>query len=347
MHLPAGIDRAVPSRTLRSRLPRRTPARLSRRAASERRRRREHRRPPGRGGDRSRAGAQCRGYQARATTPSLPGHRARPGRRRRGARCRRSSSCGHQRSRTRVSRERPALRRVQGRAGSRGAQERRVCLDFQEPRAHPAGRRSGRGDGRDQDCVGEKARRRVSCMTWVDAIPFVFIIGYGVLGYFTGLIRRIISLVALYIAFVAATNMGLQAGGILQQTSTTSTPDARIYGFFGIVFVVLIVLDGAGQLAHSQIQLEAIVFNHVSGAVVGVLTGLILSVLLVYELQAAGNPFGGSQLDALQQSIRDAVNGSHVAVPLTRAIDRPIIAIFQPVLPADPQIYFGPGPVNP
>src|SRR5258706_15561610 len=112
-------------------------------------------------------------------------------------------------------------------------------------------------------------------MTWVDAIPFLFIIGYGVLGYFTGLIRRVISLVALYIAFVAATNMGLQAGGILQQTSSTSTPDARIYGFFGIVFVVLIVLHGAGQLAHSQIPLEAIVFKPVSGPGVVVLTSHI------------------------------------------------------------------------
>src|SRR5260370_9786686 len=103
--------------------------------------------------------------------------------------------------------------------------------------------------------------------------------------------------------------MGLQAGGILQQTSTTSTPDARIYGFFGIVFVVMIVLDGAGQLAHSQIQLEAIVFNRVSGAVVGVLTGLILSVLLVYELQAAANPFGGSDPGALHPSIPAGGNG--------------------------------------
>src|SRR5712691_446398 len=347
MHVPSGIDRAVPSRTLLRRLPGCAPARLSRRAASERRRRRGPGWPPGGDGDRSRAGAQRRGNQTRATTPAIPGHRARPRRRGRGARCRRSAACGHQRSRTRVSRERPALRRVPGRAGSRRAQERRFCLDFQEPRAHPDGRRSGRGHGRDKDCVGEKARRRVPYMTWVDAIPFVFIIGYGVLGYFTGLIRRIISLIALYIAFVAATNMGLQAGGILQQTSSTSTPDARIYGFFGIVFIVMIVLDGAGQLAHSQIQLEAIVFNRVSGAVVGVLTGLILSVLLVYELQAAANPFGGSQLDGLQQNIRDGVNGSRIAVPLTRAIERPIVAIFQPVLPADPQIYFGPGPVNP
>src|SRR5258706_14467924 len=127
-------------------------------------------------------------------------------------------------------------------------------------------------------------------MTWVDAIPFLFIIGYGVLGYFTGLIRRIISLVALYVAFVAATNMGLQAGGILQQTSSTLTPDARIYGFFGIVFVVLIALDGAGQLAHSQIHLEAIVFNRVSGAFVGVLTGPLLLRFHVSELHAAVEP---------------------------------------------------------
>ena len=183
-------------------------------------------------------------------------------------------------------------------------------------------------------------------MTWIDVVTILLIVGYGVLGFFTGVLRRLIGLVALYIAFVAATNMGLQAGGILQQSSSYSTPDARIYGFFGIVAAVLIVIDGAAQLAHSQIQIQAIVFNRVSGVIVGLLTALMLSVLVTYELQAAGNPIGGAQLDAVQQGIRDAINGSHVAVPLTRGIGKPIVSIFQPVLPADPQIYFGPGPVS-
>jgi hypothetical protein len=49
----------------------------------------------------------------------------------------------------------------------------------------------------------------------------------------------------------------------------------------------------------------------------------------------------------MQLSIRDGINGSHIAVPLTNALKKPIISIFQPVLPSDPQIYFGPGPVNP
>ena len=183
-------------------------------------------------------------------------------------------------------------------------------------------------------------------MTLLDAIPIVLILGYGIGGYFTGVIRRLIGLVALYAAFVAGTNMGLQAGSIMQQSSAVSTPDSRIYGFFGIVFGILIIVEGAAQLVHNQIQIQAIVFNRVSGVVVGLLTAVVLSVLVTYELQAAGNPFGGTQLDSLQLSIRDAVNNSHVAVPLTNALKRPIIAVFDPVLPAEPQIYFGPGPVN-
>ena len=83
-------------------------------------------------------------------------------------------------------------------------------------------------------------------MTWIDAIPVVLVIGYGIGGYFTGVIRRLIGLIALYVAFVAATNMGLQAGALLQQTSAVATPDSRIDGFFGIVFLVMIIIEGAG-----------------------------------------------------------------------------------------------------
>ena len=184
-------------------------------------------------------------------------------------------------------------------------------------------------------------------MTWIDITTIVLIVGYGVLGYFTGVLRRLIGLVALYVGFVAATNMGLQAGGILQQSSSMAIPDSRIYGFFGILAAVLIVIDGAAQLAHSQIQIQAIVFNRVSGVVIGVLTAFLLSILVTSELVAAGNPIGGGQLDEVQQNVRDTVRGSHVAVPLVNVFGRPIIAIFQPVLPADPQIYFSNGVTTP
>ncbi len=183
-------------------------------------------------------------------------------------------------------------------------------------------------------------------MTWLDVLPIVLVIVYAVLGYFTGVLRRGIGLVALYVGFLAATGMGLQAANILQQATSLETPDARIYGFFGILAIVLVLIEGAAQLANAQIQIAAIVWNRLSGVVVGVLTAVLLSVLLVYELEAAGNPSGGGQLDDMQAQIHDTVKASHFAVPLVNNISKPIVAIFQPVLPGDPHQYFGRGPVS-
>jgi hypothetical protein len=49
----------------------------------------------------------------------------------------------------------------------------------------------------------------------------------------------------------------------------------------------------------------------------------------------------------MELQLRDAINHSAYALNLVKAIDKPIIALFEPALPADPQIYFGPGPVTP
>ena len=184
-------------------------------------------------------------------------------------------------------------------------------------------------------------------MTWIDLFPIVLIIVYGVGGIFTRLVRRIIGLVTLFVATWAATNMGLQAGGILNQTSSfPQISDARIYGFFGIMAAVLIIVEGATQLAHSSLQLPAIVLDRTLGGVVGVITAIFLSVVVVYELGQAANPIGGVQLDPLQQNLRDAVHGSLFMVPLVNSVGKPIIALFSPLLPVDPQIYFGPGVVS-
>ncbi|TMC54659.1 MAG: CvpA family protein [Chloroflexi bacterium] len=184
-------------------------------------------------------------------------------------------------------------------------------------------------------------------MTWIDVLPIVFLIAYGVGGFFSGLIRRFIGLVALFVSVWAATNMGLQAGGILQQTSNFETPDARIYGFFGIIAALLLIVEVATQIAHKQIQIPAIVLNRTLGTALGLVTAIFLSVVVVYEVGQAANPVGGAQLDPLQQGLRDSVHHSLFMVSLVNAIDKPIIALFQPLLPGDPQIYFGPGPVNP
>jgi uncharacterized membrane protein required for colicin V production len=184
-------------------------------------------------------------------------------------------------------------------------------------------------------------------VTWIDIFPLLLIVVYAAGGFFAGLIRRFIGLVALFVAVWAATNMGIQAGGILQQTSSFEIADGRIYGFFGIIFAVLFIIEVATQLAHSQIQIPAVVLNRTLGTILGVFTAILLSYVVVYELGAAANPIGGSQLDSLQQGIRNAVQHSLFMTNLVNATDRPILALFQPLLPGDPQQYFSSNPVNP
>ena len=183
-------------------------------------------------------------------------------------------------------------------------------------------------------------------MSLIDIFPIVLLVAYGVGGFFSGLIRRFIGLVALFVALWAATNMGLQAGAILQQTSSFEVADGRIYGFFGIIVFALVIVEAATQLAHSQIQIQAVVLNRTIGTILGVITAILLSVIVIYELNAAANPIGGAQLDALQVNIREAIRHSAFMVKLVEAIDKPIIALFQPLLPPDPQVYFGPAPVS-
>ena len=184
-------------------------------------------------------------------------------------------------------------------------------------------------------------------MTLLDVVPVLLILVYAAGGFFSGLIRRFIGLIALFVAVWAATNMGIQAGGILQQTSSFEIADGRIYGFFGIIAVVLLIVEVATQLAHSQIQIPAVVLNRTLGLAVGVLTAILLSYIVVYEMGAAANPIGGAQLDPLQQWIRGQVQHSLFMVNLVNATDRPVLALFEPLLPGDPQQYFSANPVNP
>ena len=80
--------------------------------------------------------------------------------------------------------------------------------------------------------------------------------------------------------------------------------------------------------------------------IVGILTAVLLSIVVVFEFEAAATPSGGGEIAGTQAFIRDAVNGSHIVVPFVNLIDKPIIAVFQPVLPGDPHQYFSRGPVT-
>ncbi|HLQ61672.1 MAG TPA: CvpA family protein [Candidatus Acidoferrales bacterium] len=181
-------------------------------------------------------------------------------------------------------------------------------------------------------------------MTWLDGAFLLSLVGYGVIGFFSGLIQRAIGFVALYVAFFSATNMGVQTGGIFQQQfPSLPTVDGRVYGFFGILFFILIVVEGMAIAVHDQIQISYVVLNRASGAALGVITALILAVLGTTMVQATASTATGTQADPLQISIRDTVSGSHLAVPVANLLSGPMKRIFGPVLPAEPPTYFSGG----
>src|SRR5258708_26629534 len=114
--------------------------------------------------------------------------------------------------------------------------------------------------------------------------------------------------------------MGLQAGLILQQTSNFETPDSRIYGFFGILFAVLLIVEVGTQIAHNQIQIPGLVLNRTLGVAVGLITAITLSVVVVYELGKASQPFGHAQLSRTESHIPHAYPASRAIAPGVRSI---------------------------
>jgi len=181
-------------------------------------------------------------------------------------------------------------------------------------------------------------------MTWLDAVPIVLIPIYLVLGGFTRIVRRAIGFVALYLGCFAANSMGLQSAGILTTSyPSLSTPDARIYGFFGILAAVIILVEGAAALLGKQLEV-VIAFNRALGLAAGLATGIALAVVITLEFTGAASPEGDGLPDSLQISVRQIVHDSKVAVPISNALGKYVEVLFKPVLPANPNAFFGPGP---
>ena len=184
-------------------------------------------------------------------------------------------------------------------------------------------------------------------MTWIDLVLIALVAIYVVVGFFTGVVRRALGFVALYLGCLAATNMGLQIAGVLSGSINGLTvPDSRIVGFFMILAAVIVLVEIASQLIHKQLEIATVALNKALGVAVGLITAVALGFIVTYELIGAAAPEGQAQLDQLQISVRDSVRNSTIAVPMTNGVGKAVLVMFKPVLPPNPNVYFGPGPVS-
>jgi len=179
----------------------------------------------------------------------------------------------------------------------------------------------------------------------IDIAILALIVAYGAFGYWTGVIRRVVGFVAVYVAYLGATNAAPTAANvILQAFPGWAVPDALTLGYFVLVLLIIVVIEVMATFIHGRLQVAAILFDRSTGALVGGLTALFGVTVALYLLLGGTQPPTGSP-DGAQIQTQDLIRKAALAPALVRGIGRPAIILFSPVIPVDPNTYFnGQGP---
>ena len=177
-------------------------------------------------------------------------------------------------------------------------------------------------------------------MTLFDVAAVVLVLGYALLGLASGLIRRVLGLIGVYVGAVVATHAGISGAAILRQEfPALSVADSRAYTWFFVFLLLVAVIELMAGLVHHEIQISVVALNRASGVLVGVVTALVIVTTWAYMLgglsQASGPDFG-----SLEAQTRDALTGSKVGLPLARWAAPVVLPPLYAALPRDPSYYF-------
>lgn len=177
-------------------------------------------------------------------------------------------------------------------------------------------------------------------MNLIDLAAVVIALLYVGLGWYTGTIRRVIGVIAVYVAMWVATNMGQQGGGIyLQYSPTTPVPDARLIGWLFFFILITIVLEGAATAIHQQLQLAVVALDHAMAVVLSLITALVVVVGLFYMIGGYSKAATNTP-SAMQINSRAALANSHWVFPLVKATGATILPLLSGALPRDSQAFF-------
>lgn len=172
-----------------------------------------------------------------------------------------------------------------------------------------------------------------------DILILAVIVGYAIFGYLTGLVRRVVGFLGLYLGYFIATSIDPTAANVTLQAVSWTVSDALIAGYFGVMIAVVLVVELFGTLYHRQIQIAAVVLDRLTGMVIGVATGVLGAAVALTLLAGAAQPTEGSP-DGAQIQIGDAIRKSAVAQIMLTTLGKTATVIFAPAIPASPGAYF-------
>jgi uncharacterized membrane protein required for colicin V production len=174
---------------------------------------------------------------------------------------------------------------------------------------------------------------------WLDILVTVLFLGLVALGFWQGLMRELWFLISLYLGAILASLSGDYVGGFIQGRLGAEAPEvASAWGFFIVLVFTTALLFTVMHLLIGHVQLPAtlLVLDKSGGVVLGLMTGLIVTVFVVFVLDAI-IPFGPEAW-----AFTSALKEQRERAPIyniflsTRHV---ILATIEPWLPADLPVF--------
>jgi hypothetical protein len=163
-----------------------------------------------------------------------------------------------------------------------------------------------------------------------DALLVVLIIVNALLGWRTGTMRRLLSLIGLYAAFLGAYYTGNGFASLFRKGDIF----ANAWAFVAILVVVVVIFEVMGRVLAGRIErIGVMAFDRVVGMVVGAAVGFFQAAVLFMIALAVGaaTPTPGNNVppsrDSAANAIRGAALSSHAigVEPVLRAGFAPLI----------------------
>ncbi|HEV2952645.1 MAG TPA: CvpA family protein [Candidatus Dormibacteraeota bacterium] len=180
-------------------------------------------------------------------------------------------------------------------------------------------------------------------VNWIDIGAVVLALVYGISGYFTGALRRVIGLGAFLLGLWAGTNLAVGVGQSLQQSFPWSETDARAVAFVIGVVVVLFMTELFTLFNHDRLQFSVVILNRMTGALIGLFTAAVMIIVSFTLMTGYSNPGPGDGAPSYAQStIHQVQTSSQIAKPMTEydGLGVSVYSFLQPFLPFGSQRFF-------
>lgn len=167
----------------------------------------------------------------------------------------------------------------------------------------------------------------------VDVVLVLLVVANGWVGWRTGSVRRLLSLVGVYAGFLAAYYTGNSVASIVRRGDLV----ANGWAFVAVLVAVVLVFEMLGAVFGDRLQRAAVLaFDRIAGMALGAALGVVeaLAVFLVALAVGAASPGAGYVPSAGHDNVSNAVRAAALSSEVLR-VEPVVRAAFAPIIGTD------------